>query len=48
MIERGQTVGPQTAAAVERILKSRQHPELGYRSCLGVLRLADLHLWDSS
>lgn len=41
MIERGQTVGPQTAAAVERILNSCKHPELGYRSCLGVLRLAD-------
>jgi hypothetical protein len=26
---------------VERILKSHQHPELGYRSCLGILRLAD-------
>jgi transposase len=41
MIERGRAVGPQTAAAVERILNSRKHPELGYRSCLGVLRLAD-------
>jgi transposase len=41
MIERGRAVGPQTAAAVERILNARKHPELGYRSCLGVLRLAD-------
>ncbi len=41
MIERGRAVGPQTATAVERILSSRKHPELGYRSGLGVLRLAE-------
>jgi transposase len=41
MIERGRAVGPSTAAAVEKILNSRKHPELGYRSSLGVLRLAD-------
>jgi transposase len=35
-----QTVGPQTAALVEVILASRPHPEQGYRSCLGILRLA--------
>ncbi len=34
------TVGPQTAALVEAILASRPHPEQGYRSCLGILRLA--------
>lgn len=33
------TVGPFTAALVDTILKSRPHPEQGYRSCLGVLRL---------
>jgi transposase len=33
------TVGPQTAALVEAILASRPHPEQGYRSCLGILRL---------
>jgi activator of 2-hydroxyglutaryl-CoA dehydratase len=26
---------------MERIMKSRKHPELGYRSCLGILRLAN-------
>tara|TARA_B100000315_G_C14570477_1_gene585209 strand:- start:863 stop:2437 length:1575 start_codon:yes stop_codon:yes gene_type:complete len=31
--------GPATAQLVDRILKSRPHPEQGYRSCLGVLRL---------
>ena len=34
-------MGPSTAAAVQRILNSRKHPELGYRSCLGIFRLAD-------
>jgi transposase len=34
-----QTVGPQTAALAEEILHCRPHPEMGYRSCLGILRL---------
>jgi transposase len=34
------TVGPSTAALVEAILADRPHPEPGYRSCLGILRLA--------
>lgn len=34
------TIGPSTAALVEAILASRPHPEQGYRSCLGILRLA--------
>ena len=33
------TIGPNCAAAVERIMKSRPHPEQGYRSCLGLIRL---------
>jgi len=33
------TVGPQTALVFERILDSKKHPEMGYRSCLGILRL---------
>jgi len=41
MIEKGAAVGPATARLLERIMKSRPHPELGYRSCLGVLRLGD-------
>jgi transposase len=36
----GATVGPHTAVLVEQILASRPHPEQGYRSCLGLLRLA--------
>ncbi len=31
--------GPQTAALCAAIMAARPHPELGYRSCLGVLRL---------
>jgi len=33
------TVGPQTAKLAEAILTERRHPEQGYRSCLGILRL---------
>jgi len=34
------TVGSSTAALVEAILADRPHPEQGYRSCLGIMRLA--------
>ena len=33
--------GPHTAALVTKILETKQHPEMGYRSCLGIIRLAD-------
>ncbi|MBL4845068.1 MAG: hypothetical protein JKY65_06060 [Planctomycetes bacterium] len=33
-------MGPKTAELVEHILLSRKHPEQGYRTCLGILRLA--------
>jgi len=32
-------IGPQTRTLVEAILADRPHPEQGYRSCLGLLRL---------
>jgi transposase len=35
-----ETIGPRTAALVSAILAERPHPEQGYRSCLGILRLA--------
>ncbi len=35
-----QTVGPHTHALAAAILTERPHPEQGYRSCLGLLRLA--------
>jgi transposase len=33
--------GPATAALAAAIMSSRPHPELGFRSCLGILRLSD-------
>jgi len=32
-------IGPSTVALVEAIMKAKPHPEQGYRSCLGILRL---------
>jgi transposase len=34
------SVGPQAGELVQQILKTRRHPEQGYRSCLGLMRLA--------
>ena len=31
--------GPETAALVKGIMESRPHPEHGYRTCLGIIRL---------
>lgn len=39
LIHWGGTIGASTQALVEAILASRPHPEQGYRSCLGLLRL---------
>src|SRR5439155_25842083 len=33
------SVGPDTAALVDVILRSRPHPEQGFRSCIGILGL---------
>jgi transposase len=33
-------IGPMTEALVKAILEERPHPEMGYRSCLGILRLS--------
>jgi transposase len=35
----GKKIGPATANLIEAILTDRPHPEQGYRSCLGILRL---------
>jgi len=35
-----QSIGPRTRGLVEAIFADRPHPEQGYRSCLGILRLA--------
>ena len=34
-----ESVGPATSQLFAEILKSKPHPEMGYRSCLGILRL---------
>jgi len=39
MIAQGKAVGPATAQVFQRVMDSRPHPELGYRSCQGILRL---------
>jgi len=40
MISWASTVGSNTAQLVEEILRRRPHPEQGYRSCLGLIRLS--------
>jgi len=34
------TIGPYTAQLFERIMGDKPHPEMGYRGCLGIMRLA--------
>jgi len=36
-------IGPGTEALIAAILSERSHPEQGFRSCLGILRLARTH-----
>jgi transposase len=40
LIHWGETIGAATAEVIRTILASRPHPEMGYRACLGILRLA--------
>ena len=40
MINWASKIGPNTEGLVTAILNERPHPEQGYRSCLGILRLA--------
>ena len=39
MVEWAGTIGPECAQVVEHILQNRPHPEMGFRSCLGIIRL---------
>jgi len=39
LIRWGESIGPHTAAVIEHVLRTRPHPEQGYRSALGLLRL---------
>lgn len=41
LVEWGLTVGPLTAELLERILAAKRHPEQGFRSCLGIIRLGE-------
>ena len=41
MVHWAEQIGPQTAKLFERILAEKPHPEMGYRSCLGIIRLAE-------
>jgi transposase len=43
LVHWAQSIGPHTAALVEAILADRPHPEQGYRSCLGIMRLAKVY-----
>ena len=40
LIEEARRVGPCTGQLVEATLAAKRHPEQGYRSCLGILKLA--------
>jgi transposase len=43
LIEEAQQTGPCTGQLVEAILAAKRHPEQGFRSCLGILRLANTY-----
>jgi transposase len=40
MVNWARTIGPYTAQLFERIMGDKPHPEMGYRGCLGIIRLA--------
>jgi hypothetical protein len=40
LINWGASIGMNTCAVVEHLLKTKAHPEQGYRACLGLLALA--------
>jgi transposase len=40
MVNWARTIGPHTAQLFERIMSEKPHPEMGYRACLGIIRLA--------
>ena len=46
MVEWAAKVGPHTAQMVNRILEEKPHPEMGYRACLGLIRLAGKHTFE--
>jgi transposase len=40
LVDWAKTIGPATGELFDRIMASKPHPEQGYRSCLGILRLS--------
>ena len=36
-----ETIGPHTGRLFQRIMNDKPHPEMGYRGCLGIIRLAE-------
>ena len=40
MIKWAATIGPEAKCLIEQILQKQEHPEQGYRSCFGILRLS--------
>jgi len=40
LVDWAKTIGPATAELFDRIMAGKRHPEQGYRSCLGILRLS--------
>lgn len=43
ILEWAAKVGPNTAAMAEELMRRRQHPEQGFRACLGLIRLKDTY-----
>jgi hypothetical protein len=41
MVHWAESIGPHTARLFERIMNDKPHPEMGYRGCLGIIRLAE-------
>jgi hypothetical protein len=41
MVHWAESIGPHTARLFERIMADKPHPEMGYRGCLGIIRLAE-------
>ena len=39
LIKWAESIGPSTARIITAVLSSRRHPQQGFRSCLGILRL---------
>ena len=43
MVNWAATIGSHTAQLFQQILADKPHPEMGYRSCLGIIRLSTLY-----